>query len=154
MPNLGLGVVSDFTFSAKFICSINLEVGFRNCYNWTVLPIIMECSPYLEFLALEKEVLDEDQFVCDEWLRRWREPEPVPKGMLNCLKVIGIKGFQGKQYELTVVKFLLGNAEVLEKMVICSPPLSSDEETMLISETIFGYPRGSKDCQIIFLSDS
>ena len=73
--------------------------------------------------------------------------------MLNCLKVIGIKGFQGKQYELTVVKFLLGNAEVLEKIVICSPPLSSDEETML-SETIFGNPRGSRDCQIIFLSDS
>ena len=54
MPNLGLGVVSDFTFSGKFICLINLEAGFRNCYNWTVLPIIMECSPYLEFLALEK----------------------------------------------------------------------------------------------------
>lgn len=73
--------------------------------------------------------------------------------MLNCLKVIGIKGFQGKQYELTVVKFLLREALVPEKMVISALPLTSDEE-MMLRKTMLEYRRGSKDCRIIFSSDS
>ncbi|ESR40523.1 hypothetical protein CICLE_v10027340mg, partial [Citrus x clementina] len=99
------------------------------------------------------EVLDEVQFVSDEWGRLWREPKAAPMCMCNYLKVIGIKGFQGKQYELTVVKFLLREALVMEKMVICALPLTSDEE-MMLRKTMLEYRRGSKDCRIIFSSDS
>lgn len=98
-------------------------------------------------------MLDGHQFGFDIW--PWREPEenvPVPVCMLNCLKQVVIKGFQGRQYELTVVRFLLRNALVLEKMIICGPPLPADEE-MMLRETIFGYQKGSEACKVFLFAD-
>ncbi|KDO48551.1 hypothetical protein CISIN_1g039150mg [Citrus sinensis] len=106
-----------------------------------------------EVWAELQEVLNEVQFVSDEWGRLWREPKAAPMCMCNYLEVIGIKGYQGKQYELTVVKFLLREALVPEKMVISALPLTSDEE-MMLRKTMLEYRRGSKDCRIIFSSDS
>lgn len=140
----------DFLSIPTFPFLTDLDLGFRDYRSWSILPKILECSPGLEFLALEKEVLDGDQFAFDNWL--WREPEDVPMCMLRCLKQIGIKGFQGKQYELTVVQFLLRNALVLEKMIICAPRLPADKETTL-GETIFGYEKGSQACQVFFFTD-
>lgn len=71
----------------------------------------------------------------------------VPECLLCHLKEMEIWGFEGVKYDLPMVEFFLGNAEVLQKMKIYVHELSSDEEIML-SEHVLEIPKVSEACQV------
>ena len=73
----------------------------------------------------------------------WVPPESEPDCLLQSLKMIGIKHFEGNEDELQAVKHLLNNAKVLDLMIIGFHPYPMDEE---IVEKLLAFPRASKTC--------
>ena len=71
------------------------------------------------------------------------ELDPVPPCLLTQLKTIKIWRFAATEKELYLIKVLLDVSSVLEKMYIWGGLSKQQEISML--------PRGSTNCEIIFL---
>lgn len=147
-----------------------LEMG---CCEWGLLTKFLERSSNLECLVLEHEYyytytpycgksdlvieledpieLVESVEVVPEVLK-WSPPESVPNCLSSRLKTISIMGFKGKGYfgyldEKELIKYLLKNGQVLQKLTIYTPGLSRDAEEELYEEfSMFEW--GSKTCQV------
>ncbi|KAL6199171.1 hypothetical protein ACLB2K_028957 [Fragaria x ananassa] len=75
-----------------------LELGFRTCESWSLLPLLLHSSPNLEYLVLKKE-LDLTSYRY-KTVFSWRPEGPVPECMVLHLREIEIWGFQGESQEL------------------------------------------------------
>ena len=79
----------------------------------------------------------------------WIQPEGRPACSFSCLKEIKICGFTGSKDEVELIKYLLQNAEVLEKMTIKRRNLHLEEENEFLKKLLM-FPRGSRASQIQF----
>ncbi|XP_062011340.1 F-box/LRR-repeat protein At4g14103-like [Rosa rugosa] len=124
-----------------------LELGFRTCESWSLLPLLLHSSPNVEYLILKKEL---DLTSCRyKTVFFWRPEGPVPECMSLHLREIEIWGFQGESQELATVEFFLGHAEVLQKMTIHVQEASPN---MMFSEHVLQIPRVSEACEVEIIS--
>lgn len=75
---------------------------------------------------------------------KWSPPERVPECLLLSLKKIKIHKFCGdEEEELNLVKYLLKNGMVLEKVTILCHYLFGGENSFCFKDELENYPRGS-----------
>lgn len=76
----------------------------------------------------------------------------VPHCFLSCLNVIRFKGFNANDHDLCLVKFMLANAAMLQKITI-SPAFwlrYADIDLENVKEQILSLPMCSSFCKIEF----
>lgn len=118
-----------------------LEVSIRE-YGWWILPIIFNSSPNLESFVLIMEIVDPEDYEEVEWI----EPQFVPYCLQFNVKKIEI--LYGDEDPLEPVKYFLKNCEALNKMIFRYVGPSSNE----LCKDLLMFPRGSKTCEVEFLS--
>ncbi|KAL5725669.1 hypothetical protein ACHQM5_008788 [Ranunculus cassubicifolius] len=76
----------------------------------------------------------------------------VPNSFLSHLKSFEIRGFFGKESEMSVVEFLLKNVSAIEKMFIKpSPEVSKNlKKQNEVMRRLLILPRASASCLIVF----
>ncbi|XP_022734037.1 F-box/LRR-repeat protein At4g14103-like [Durio zibethinus] len=132
-----------------FLFMLRLEMGIDHFFGWKSLPHFLRNSPILEFLVLERVTFDEAGGELDvEDNFGWIPPMPQPYCLLQHLKEIKMRYLWALEDEAEVVKYLLENGKVLEKMSFMFDEDSSEEE--LNADMIEEFPRGSEKCVIEF----
>ncbi|KAG5546421.1 hypothetical protein RHGRI_018560 [Rhododendron griersonianum] len=89
---------------------LRLGLDCISCWNRDLLEDFLQFSPNLEVLVLEGESPGSAEF--------WSPPPQVPCCLSLHLKEVEILQFDGKEYQLELVKYLLENAKVLKKMTL------------------------------------
>ncbi|XP_073134885.1 F-box/FBD/LRR-repeat protein At5g56420-like [Henckelia pumila] len=111
--------------------------------DWRLLTEFLECANKLESLTIG-EVKEELKF--------WREPKHLPKCLSSSLKYVSILGFAGGKHELTLARFILRHAKVLETIKIYSESSVADAHSELVMlKKISEFPRGSPKCGLTFI---
>ena len=81
----------------------------------------------------------------------WTEPTHVPKCLELRIRRISILQFRSLEHEVELIKYILKNAKVLERMDILTG-LSDLEESHQIFKIISELPRGSSACKPFLLN--
>ncbi|OMP14037.1 hypothetical protein COLO4_00389 [Corchorus olitorius] len=150
---LGLVVDDDDEPLPFFPNLLNLQLCIDNCYGWKLLPDFLTNSPNLQVLQLNKlqEPYDyekEPEFILDEETYGWIEPEYVPTCLAERLREIRMISLKRSEDEEDVIRFLLKNSMVLQRMTINFSEYYDGEA--LDEDMIEEFPRGSNICQLIF----
>ncbi|CAN6694058.1 unnamed protein product [Malus baccata var. baccata] len=151
-----------------------LKLVLFDCDYWRFLTKLLQRSPNLEHLVFEHKVqrsysystpipagsLISGAFVdcykefvkcseCNEedFEHEFYPPEIVPISLSSHLKTITVNRYKGTRYEVQLVKYLLKNGEVLNKMTI-STEVTSDEQKKALFEEFLLFQRGSKTCEV------
>ncbi|XP_012848355.1 PREDICTED: putative FBD-associated F-box protein At5g56440 [Erythranthe guttata] len=119
------------------------SISFRNL---TELKLSSDCLFLLKFLekADNLEILTLSQGGDAKWI----QPKQVPTCLLSRLRAIKLVGVRGKEYEFAIMRYLLLNARVLERMEIIYPR----EKIEIMLKEISRFERGSKACKVAFIS--
>ncbi|XP_028107784.1 putative F-box/FBD/LRR-repeat protein At5g22670 isoform X2 [Camellia sinensis] len=131
MEALGFANDEDWPVFPNLTC---LEIDVCNDFGCKSLSDLLMHVPNLGTMVLVKQF-------------NWLEPQGVPSCLRSSLKEINIYGIDGLQDDLDMVKYFLGNAEVLEKMTIEQGDLNIDEENEFLKKLAM-FPRCSKYCQV------
>ncbi|KAL3503457.1 hypothetical protein ACH5RR_037906 [Cinchona calisaya] len=148
---------------------VHLEIILDGVNGAMLLPNLLKISPKLKSLILPQGITrpglqgfnpEENQTIS----YRWKPPENVLECLLLSLKNVEIRRISGKvEEELKLVKYLLENAMVLEKMTICyekwlvsGGPMdnTSDPTARLLDDPfafrdkLMNWIRGSPACQL------
>ncbi|KAL2936807.1 hypothetical protein RDABS01_020256 [Bienertia sinuspersici] len=94
--------------------------------GWSCFANVLHTAPNLKVLILDLWRMNMDPDEREPCV--WTPPDSVPTCLLEHIKIIGIRWFDGNEEELQVVEYLLKNALVLEHMMIGFPAYSVDEE--------------------------
>ncbi|KAH7860048.1 hypothetical protein Vadar_008524 [Vaccinium darrowii] len=131
---------------------IYLELGFDPFNGPVLLLDFLQSSPKLEVLVFPKGlmVLGERMYVVSRDIffeYHWSPPERVPECLLLSLETIEIHRFCGdEKEELDLVKYLLKNGMVLEKMTILCHYWFGGDNSFSFKDELENYPRGSTNC--------
>ncbi|XP_039033322.1 F-box/FBD/LRR-repeat protein At5g56420-like [Hibiscus syriacus] len=120
-----------------------LNVGYG---GWNMLSLFLEISYNLQLLVLAKN--DNCRGLGLEC--RWKPPKYVPECLLSSLERVDFKGFEDVAYQLRMVKYILGNAQVLKMMDIFTDGDLPLESKLDVLKKLLMFPRGSKECQLHF----
>ncbi|KAL6205894.1 hypothetical protein ACLB2K_023146 [Fragaria x ananassa] len=93
-----------------------------------------------------EEDSENEEYAKHHW---WNREEPAPTCVLSHLKTVSISGFKGREDEREVVKYLLKNGEVLEKMTIYMGDFMHSKEEFYKEFSLF--QRASKKFQVKFI---
>ncbi|KAE8674485.1 F-box/RNI/FBD-like domains-containing protein, putative isoform 1 [Hibiscus syriacus] len=137
--NLGL----EFDLELSGSKCIELNVGYG---GWNMLSLFLEISYNLQLLVLAKN--DNCRGLGLEC--RWKPPKYVPECLLSSLERVDFKGFEDVAYQLRMVKYILGNAQVLKMMDIFTDGDLPLESKLDVLKKLLMFPRGSKECQLHF----
>lgn len=76
----------------------------------------------------------------------------VPQCFVSSLKAFQFKGFNVREHELLLVKFVMANAAILEDMTICTAfwLQYSDIDMEKVKEQILSLPKCSSSLMILF----
>ncbi|KAM1228724.1 hypothetical protein ACFX2J_007790 [Malus domestica] len=125
-----------------------LKLVFYNCGYWRFLTNLLERSPNLEYLVFEHK----DCTICnvEDFRHEFIPPEVVPISLSSQLKTININRFKGRRGEMELVKYLLTNGGVLNKMTIDASGNTNrpHARTKALSKEVSLFQRGSKTCQV------
>ncbi|KAK9267356.1 hypothetical protein L1049_009781 [Liquidambar formosana] len=120
------------------------------CFDFKALLNILQKSPCLETLIFHEGVevssfcVKDDDGILD----------PVPSCFLSHLKRIEVYNFDGNEEQLYVIKILLKNATVLEKMVITSwVHRSGSGMRKKVRKQLLSLPRGSASCSVVLCEE-
>nr|XP_023899650.1 FBD-associated F-box protein At5g22730-like [Quercus suber] len=135
-----------FDFSLPMLNNLrSLQLQVR-CCQWHLLPNLLESAPNLVNLIINKEDTEGPHELS------WTEPLHVP----NCLELrirrISLLQFRSLEHEVELIKYILKNAKVLERMYIFTG-LSDLEESHQIFKIISELPRGSSACKPFLLNN-
>ncbi|XP_058181460.1 putative F-box/FBD/LRR-repeat protein At5g44950 [Rhododendron vialii] len=129
---------------------LRLGAESGSCWNWDLLKDFLRCSPNIEVLILERtRILDSAKL--------WRPRPQVPSCLALHLREIEIPQFDGKEYQLDLIKYLLENAKVLKKMTIgyldssscvCNLSEKLKESGSCFCRAFSAFSRGSKTCEL------
>ncbi|CAA0808508.1 F-box/FBD/LRR-repeat protein [Striga hermonthica] len=124
------------------LTKLELELNF----NWSLLVKFLEVADNLQVLTC-RQIGFVTGYLCPE-------PEQVPKCLLSSLRTIEITRMEYKENELDMIRYLLRNSRVLERMVLFSACMDLDLKTQLEAlKRISLFERGSSACQLDFLPD-
>ncbi|CAA0808567.1 Unknown protein [Striga hermonthica] len=120
------------------------KLELRLDFEWSLLVKFLEVADNLQVLICQ-EVYFEEGCSCPE-------SEQVPKCLLSCLRTITIKSMRFNEHEFDMVKYLLRNSRVLERMEIFTSrsgyiDLKTKFEAL---KRISLFERGSNACQLAF----
>ncbi|XP_047320920.1 F-box/LRR-repeat protein At4g14103-like [Impatiens glandulifera] len=153
------------TMAVSFRLNLALSYAYKNIFptfanltrldlcvdgwsGWSVLPGLLASSPILETLIFSEGLVQNFHFHLGVFRFNWSPPENVPSCLLFHLKEIEIKDFRGLPDELILIKYLLKNALVLEKMLIECHLLEDDDN---ITEKLQKFGKGSDSCHIVLV---
>ncbi|KAK9267800.1 hypothetical protein L1049_010236 [Liquidambar formosana] len=118
-------------------------------FDCKALHKILQNSPRLESLVFDEGVRLSTSFVKDDRLL-----DPVPPCFLSHLKCIKVYNFDGNKDQLYVMKILLKNATVLDKMVITSRVhVGRLGLKKKVRKQLLKLPRGSMSCTVVFCEE-
>ncbi|XP_019072455.1 F-box protein At3g03040 isoform X3 [Vitis vinifera] len=120
------------------VTRLELEVDYG--YGLEFLKEFLDTSPNLEILILENVNKDE----CE--IEEWTLPLQVPTCVELHLNEVEIKKFDGLDYELGAIEFLLKNARVLKKMSIDCRDWRDGQE-FCVCKKLSGFTRASMSCE-------
>ncbi|CAA0815956.1 F-box/FBD/LRR-repeat protein [Striga hermonthica] len=127
------------------LTKLELQVGVE----WHLLVKFLEVADNLEVLIADVEIHNSCM-----------EPKQVPKCLQSSLKTITIKQQGFEEHELDLVRYLLRNSQVLQRMEILprkdrstSTSENGFEAAFKALQRISLFERGSKACQLAFFSD-
>ncbi|KAH7845144.1 hypothetical protein Vadar_017556 [Vaccinium darrowii] len=106
---------------------------------------LLEKTPNLESLNFD------GGFDVDFWDGTWMFGR-VPSCFSSSLKTVRIAYFDGKRIAMQFIRFLLQNATVLERIILCSSSDYTKRREQKVSSRLNKLPRGSKSCVIEFIS--
>ncbi|XP_062015505.1 FBD-associated F-box protein At4g10400-like isoform X1 [Rosa rugosa] len=108
-----------------------LRLAFWEHNLLELLAVFLNSAPTLEDLVLE----DRTEGYTELSESHWNPPKEVPAGLSSNLKTISFKGFKGRLFEMEMIKYLLKNGQLLNKMTIStSLHLSYDRQNELYTE--------------------
>ncbi|EYU31632.1 hypothetical protein ABFS82_13G040000 [Erythranthe guttata] len=141
----------DFSYCPEIINSV-LSAWTTSFRNLTELELRCDCRLLSKFL----ENADNLEILCfteepREEIKSWKEPpQQVPACLLSRLRIVKLPNIRGEKHEFKIIKYLLRNAQVLERMEISYPrSLSSNEENNMLKK-ISLFQRGSRACKVAF----
>ncbi|KAL7129577.1 hypothetical protein ABFS83_13G076900 [Erythranthe nasuta] len=140
----------DLSYCAEIIDSV-LSVWIVNFNNLIKLELTADCRFLSKILekADNLEILVYSEF--GEEVKGWMEPERVPTCLLSNLRTIMFTCIVDTKHRLEIVRYLLRNGKVLEKMEMVYPSsLDSDNKTRVVEE-ISSFERGSEACELSFV---
>ncbi|CAA0815966.1 Unknown protein [Striga hermonthica] len=145
-----LNIIDGFVGSMEKLNNLT-KLELRVVVEWYLLVEFLRVADNLQVLIADVEIRNS----CTE-------PKQVPKCLLSSLKTITIKQPGFEEHELDLVRYLLRNSQVLERMEI-SPRkgISSWSSSCFLDLTatfkalqrIALFERGSKACQLAFFLD-
>lgn len=83
----------------------------------------------------------------DNW--DWHPPENVPACLLFSLEILDIRKFQGQQWELKIVKYLLSNGKSLKTLSVHCEKRKMKREMLEVRRELLETPRGSRICEVV-----
>ncbi|KAF5731602.1 F-box/LRR-repeat protein [Tripterygium wilfordii] len=105
---------------------------------------LLQHSPMLETLAIDFKECDRNN--------RWESEDKAVACLMYCLKTIEIGNFEGQENILELIRFLLRNGCLLEKMTITwSLNVEKPMEIIENGLAIMAFPKASSDVSITFL---
>ncbi|PRQ33652.1 putative F-box domain, FBD domain, leucine-rich repeat domain, L domain-containing protein [Rosa chinensis] len=123
---------------------LRLAFGDHSC--WELLARFLNSAPNLEILVLDDRT--EGHKELSEI--HWNPPEQVPSSLLSNLKTICFKGFKGRLFEMEMIKYLLKNGQLLNKMTISTGlHLSYDRQNDLYTEFMMFHRAAT--CHVEFM---
>lgn len=116
-------------------------------YVWLfgVVIDLLEKTPNLESLNFDEGF--DDHMSDGTWMFG-----RVPSCFASSLKTVRIAYFDGKRIEMQFIRFLLQNATVLERIILCSSSDYTKRREQKVRSRLNKLPRGSKSCVIEFIS--
>ncbi|KAK6134495.1 hypothetical protein DH2020_031729 [Rehmannia glutinosa] len=133
--------VPNSKFSASTIKFDNLTKLELAC-DWRFLSYFLENADNLEVIIFCKVDID---------LNCWMEPRQVPACLLSHLRTVRIDQFGSTEQVFMMVKYILRNAKVLEKMEIYSEHHGTDFKAKFDAlKRISSFQRGSEACELVF----
>lgn len=124
------------------LCQLKLIAYYSNYWD---VPEFLERLPNLEYFVLEYKMIiigGVPEYECIQ-------TESVPMCLTSHLKTISIRGMEGLPHDLELLKYLLKNGEVLEKMTIYTGDLLCTKDEL--NKEVCMFKRGSKSCQVEFM---
>ncbi|KAL7129570.1 hypothetical protein ABFS83_13G076200 [Erythranthe nasuta] len=121
-------------------------ISFRNVTKLEMttdclfLPKLLENADNLEILILNE---------VNETIDRWMEPQQVPTCLVSRLRTIKLFRFVQTKRKFKAVKYLLKNAEILEKIEIVYPCYLTSKKRIYTLDKISSFERGSSACKVV-----
>ncbi|XP_012848307.1 PREDICTED: F-box/FBD/LRR-repeat protein At2g26030-like [Erythranthe guttata] len=135
--------IVDSVLSAWTTKSFNNLTNLELTDHFLLLSKFLENSDNLEFLFLRgadgKKV---------DWTT---EPEEVPRCLISHLRTITLGENIYSKEDLEIVRYLLRNGKVLERMEIACPLFSHCEFTDSMFDGISQFERGSEKCEVVLV---
>lgn len=129
-----------------FHCLTHLVIGVIHGVDRKLLLLVLQSSPILESIVFTNgAIISYGEFEGDP-----NPPEPLPSCLLFHLKTIEIKVFEGYKAELDAVKYLLKNANVLERMKIHFSNMTL-ERKYRVTKKLSNLPKGSTTCEVFLV---
>ncbi|KAK6260960.1 hypothetical protein SCA6_015434 [Theobroma cacao] len=132
-------------FSTTFynLKSLKLFTGIDKCYIRSLI-YLLKCAPNLQLLSV---YIDEEGYDCDY---EWEIPDEAIACLTDHLKMVKLIEVDNSDYELELIRFLLKNGHVLEKMSIIWPSDLQRETQMEAIQEIMKFPRSSSNVTVTF----
>ncbi|KAL6205948.1 hypothetical protein ACLB2K_023200 [Fragaria x ananassa] len=122
----------------------HLKLVTNYCNYWEV-PDLLERIPKLEYLFLEYKVI----IIGGDLEHQRIATESAPNCLTSHLKSISIRGLKGEPNDLEMLKYLLRNGEVLEKMTIYAGGLLCTKEEL--NKEVSMFKRSSETCEVEYI---
>ncbi|XP_012848319.1 PREDICTED: F-box/FBD/LRR-repeat protein At2g26030-like [Erythranthe guttata] len=119
-------------------------VSFRNL---TKLTLFADCRFLSKFLQSAHNLEIVFYFEAQKRIKRWMEPQQAPGYLLSRLRTIQLFTIQRE-----IVRYLLRNATVLEKMVVVYHCALNFEERKYFLHEISAFERRSEVCELAFVN--
>ncbi|KAK9706139.1 hypothetical protein RND81_07G106300 [Saponaria officinalis] len=127
----------------SYLNLVKLHLGRCSYNTWKYVTYWLANSPQLETLIFEKGVVSTRE---DEW-----PPNVALVSFSSRVKGIEVCHFRGFKTELVLLKYLLGNAEVLQSLTLYKDYYNmSMEEELQASNELLTLPRASRACVVHF----
>ncbi|KAL7087276.1 hypothetical protein ACP275_13G058000 [Erythranthe tilingii] len=126
--------------------------SFRNLTKLELIAASRFLSKILENADNLEILIFSEVFEQIELIEGWTEPEQVPTCLLSHLRTIKLFHFAGKEHIFPIIRYLLRNARVLERMEIVYPSFGDPVEHSYMLDTISLFERGSKACKVAYVS--
>ncbi|KAK7313199.1 hypothetical protein VNO77_37712 [Canavalia gladiata] len=147
--NLGIGTIKVLSYTIDFFTDIMPDfdtldrLRLEKCTIEMLLKFLQKAI-FLETLVLHSvEPFDEGVLY---------SPTLFPPNLQYSLKVVLLSEFKGDEHEISLAKFILDNAERLEKMIISTYWMwDSNSKLEEIREQVLAYPKRSSIAEVDFI---